>query len=103
METLGESKVLSFSLSSVKEGNEEVGWVSDSLQYPQAWKASPQTFRKQGGLIYPVRSFCKWLSQWWVIFILLGVDATLGNEVRFENTYTVSGKWKRFESYYETY
>ena len=32
METLGESKVLSFSLSSVKEGNEEVGWVSDSLQ-----------------------------------------------------------------------
>ena len=30
-------------------------------------------------------------SQWWLVFALLGVDATLG--VRFEITHIVSGKW----------
>ena len=41
METLGESKVFSFSVSSVNKGTEAVGLVPDCLLYPQGWKTSP--------------------------------------------------------------
>ena len=40
-----------------------------------------------------VACFCRLLSQWWLFFVLLEVDATLGDGVGFENTCSVSGKW----------
>ena len=32
------------------------------------------------------------IKQWWLVFVLLVVDATLGDSVEFVNTCTVSGK-----------
>ena len=38
-------------------------------------------------------SVCRRLSQWWLVFILFGVDATLSDGVGFDSTCTVYGKW----------
>ena len=38
-------------------------------------------------------SICRWLSQWWVVFFLLGLMLLWVMCVGFENTCTVSGKW----------
>ena len=32
------------------------------------------------------------IKQWWLVFVLLGMDATLGDGVEFVNTCTASGK-----------
>ena len=39
--------------------------------YPRGLRASPQIYRGRGGLIYCVWSICRWLSQWWLVFVLL--------------------------------
>ena len=48
-----------------------------SFCYPRSVSASPQTYRERGGVIWCMWSICRWLSQWWLVFVLLGIDATL--------------------------
>ena len=98
MRTLGESFLKRFYLftSGIISGliirwNEEERWVQYFLFYPRGLIGSLQTYRERGGIIYSACSVCQWLSQWWLVFVLLGVDATLS--VEFENICTVSGKW----------
>ena len=50
-----------------------------SFCYPRGLRASPQTYHEQGRVIYCIWSICRWLSEWWLIFVLLGIDATLGD------------------------
>ena len=53
------------------------------MSHPRGLRASTQTYRKRGGIILCVCvCVCVWsvrrrLSQCWVVFVLLGVDATL--------------------------
>ena len=60
--------------------------------HPRGLTAFTQTYR--AGVIY-AWSVCRWLSQWWLVFVFLGFDATEWWGVGFDNTYTVSGKWNR--------
>ena len=46
--------------------------------YPRGLRASPQIKHERCGVIQFVWRVYK-LSQWWLVFVLLGVDATLGD------------------------
>ena len=55
------------------------GESKSSFCYLWGLTASSQTYRGQGGVIQCVWSVCRWLDQWWLVFVLLGVDGTLGD------------------------
>ena len=38
---------------------------------------------------------CRWLSEWWLVFVLLGLILLCVMGVGFENTCTVSRKWNK--------
>ena len=84
-------------IKGIREGSES----KISLCYPKGLGDFPQFFRERGGVILCVCvcvcvcvwRFCGWLSQWWLIFVLLDVDATHVMGVTFENACVVSGKW----------
>ena len=40
-----------------------------------------------------VCSVCKWLREWWLVFVLWSLMLLWVMGVRFDNTCTVSGKW----------
>ena len=50
MKTLGKIKVLSF-VSGANQRYEETGRLQDFFVLPQTWRASPQSFQEQGGII----------------------------------------------------
>ena len=56
-----------------------IKWNEREVSHPRGLRASTQTYHEQGGIIYCVWSVCGRLSQWWLVFVLLGFDATLSN------------------------
>ena len=59
---------------------------------PQRFGSFQESFWVQDGLIKCVWSVCRWLSQWWLVFVLLRFMLLQVMDVEFENTCTVSRK-----------
>ena len=93
--------------------NEKGRWVQDFLLLPHGFQSFPSDlpWARWHNVVCEFVCVCvcvcvcvrahacacacsvfKWLSQWWFVFILLGVDATLGNEC---------GIWEHLHSFRE--
>ena len=86
-----QSKVLSFCFWCESGGMRKGDESKISFCHPRGVRASTQTYRERGSVISCVWSVCRWLSHWWLVFVLQGVGAVLSDG--FDNTSTVSGKW----------
>ena len=64
----------------INQGNDRGGESKISSCYPRCLGDSHQTYRERDDAIKCVWSICKWLNQWWLVFVLLEVDATLDAE-----------------------
>ena len=53
----------------------------------------PQAFRERGGVFSVYGVFFRWLRQWWLFFVSLEVDATLGDGCGIWEHLLSSGKW----------
>ena len=78
-------------------GVNQVEWgreMSDFLLLAQRIESFPSD-PPQAGWHNLVRVYgvCRWLSQLWLVFVLLGLMLPWVMHVGFENTCTVSGKW----------
>ena len=77
--------------------NKKGRWVQDCLLSSQGFKSFHSDLRRaRWRNLECVEWLYRWLSQWWLVFVLLGLDATLSDAGEFDNTCIVSGKWNVF-------
>ena len=73
--------------------NEKGRWGQDFLLSPQVVWELPLRRTTREVAWFRVWNVWRWLSQCWLVFVLLGVDATRSDGVGFSNHCTVSSKW----------
>ena len=76
-------------VSGVHQENERARQVQDFFVLPQGFRSFLTVF-SQARWRNLERIECRWLTQWWLVFVLLEVDATLGDECEI---------WEHLHSY----